>query len=52
MRFVAYCSNGHLNDIDWFLFAHLDSQNPSPSIETTPAEPVEGQEPEAGEAEG
>ena len=26
--------------------AHLDSQNPSPSIETTPAEPVEGQEPE------
>ena len=26
--------------------AHLDSQNPSPSIETTPAEPVAGQEPE------
>ena len=29
MRFVAYCSNGHLNDIDWFLFAHLDSQKAS-----------------------
>ena len=26
--------------------AHLDSQNPVPGIETTPAEPVEGQEPE------
>ena len=27
--------------------AHLDSQNPSPGIETTPAEPVESNEPEA-----
>ena len=26
--------------------AHLDSQNPVPGIETTPEEPVEGQEPE------
>ena len=26
--------------------AHLDSQNPVPGIETTPAEPVESNEPE------